>query len=127
MTWLCTIARNTALDALEQDRRIHPKSQIIYLDDQEASARVEGIPDQTEDALGSLIKTETQEEHEHYVERLPALYREVARRRIIDGMKYNEIAECMDLELNTVKTRIRRAKKIIDELRKQDEQEEAIG
>ena len=127
MTWLCTIARNTALDALEQDRRIHPKSQIIYLDDQEASARVEGIPDQTEDALGSLIKTETQEEHEHYVERLPALYREVARRRIIDGMKYNEIAECMDLELNTVKTRIRRAKKIIDELRKQVEQEEAIG
>jgi RNA polymerase sigma-70 factor (ECF subfamily) len=61
------------------------------------------------------------------VERLPALYREVARRRIIDGMKYNEIAECMDLELNTVKTRIRRAKKIIDELRRQDEQEEAIG
>lgn len=36
-------------------------------------------------------------------------------------MKYNEIAEALDMELNTVKTRIRRAKKMIDDLRKQEE------
>ena len=126
MTWLGTIARNTALDALEQDRRIHPRSQFIYLDDEGASAGVEGIPDGAEDALGSLIKTETQEEHVRYVERLPALYREVARKRIVDGMKYGEIAESMDLQLNTVKTRIRRAKDMIDELRRQDEKEEDL-
>ncbi len=126
MTWLCTIARNTALDALEQDRRVHPRSQIIYMDDESAAPGVEGIPDQAEDALGSLIETETQEERVRYVERLPDLYREVARRRIVDGMKYNEIAECLDLELNTVKTRIRRAKLIIEELRRQDEKEEEM-
>lgn len=36
-------------------------------------------------------------------------------------MKYNEIAEALDMELNTVKTRIRRAKQMIDDLRKQEE------
>jgi DNA-directed RNA polymerase specialized sigma24 family protein len=40
-------------------------------------------------------------------------------------MKYDEIAENMDLELNTVKTRIRRAKQIIDAMRA-DEGEEGI-
>ena len=38
-------------------------------------------------------------------------------------MKYNEIAESLDLELNTVKTRLRRAKQIMDELRERDEEE----
>ena len=36
-------------------------------------------------------------------------------------MKYDEIAENMDLELNTVKTRIRRAKQIIDTLRAEED------
>ena len=68
-----------------------------------------------------MIKTESEEEQVKYIDRLPELYRTVARKRLIDGMKYNEIAESMDIELNTVKTRIRRAKQIIDMLRSQEE------
>lgn len=122
LTWLCTIARNTALDSLEQERRIHPKNQIVYLDDDSTPSGVEVIPDQSEDALNSLIKSENEEERTKYIDRLPDLYREVARKRLIDGMKYNEIAEDLGLELNTVKTRIRRAKAIIDDLRKTEEE-----
>ena len=70
-----------------------------------------------------MIRTEYEEERVKYIDRLPELYREVARRRLIDGMKYNEIAESLDLELNTVKTRLRRAKQIMDELRERDEEE----
>ena len=121
LTWLCTIARNTALDSLEKEQRVHPKNQIVYLDDDDQAAGVDGIPDQAEDALNSMIKTESEEEQVKYIERLPELYRTVARKRLIDGMKYNEIAESMDIELNTVKTRIRRAKQIIDILRSQEE------
>ena len=121
LTWLCTIARNTALDSLEKEQRIHPKNQIVYLDDDDQAAGVDGIPDQAEDALNSMIKTESEEEQVKYIDRLPELYRTVARKRLIDGMKYNEIAESMDIELNTVKTRIRRAKQIIDMLRSQEE------
>lgn len=122
LTWLCTIARNTALDSLEQERRIHPKNQIVYLDDDSTPSGVEVIPDQSEDALNSLINSENEEERTKYIDRLPDLYREVARKRLIDGMKYNEIAEDLGLELNTVKTRIRRAKAIIDDLRKTEEE-----
>lgn len=123
LTWLCVIARNTALDSMEQDRRIHPKSQIVYLDDEAQNSGMEGIADQTSDALVSLIRNEDEEEKEKYIDCLPELYREVARKRMIDGMKYNEIAECMDIELNTVKTRIRRAKQIIDDMRRKEEED----
>ena len=126
LTWLCKIAKNTALDSLEKEKRIHPKNQIVYLDDETQSSSLEGIPDLSEDALGTLIKTESEEERIKYIDRLPELYREVARKRLIDGMKYDEIAENMDLELNTVKTRIRRAKMIIDSLRAEVENEEEI-
>ena len=71
-------------------------------------------------------ETESEEERVKYIDRLPELYREVARKRLIDGMKYDEIAENMDLELNTVKTRIRRAKQIIDALRADEEEDEGI-
>jgi len=124
LTWLCTIARNTALDSIEQDKRIHPADRIVYLDASDTPSGVEGIADQADDALNSLIRTENEEEQEKYIERLPDLYREVARKRLIEGMKYNEIAECLDIELNTVKTRIRRAKNMIEELRKTDEENE---
>ncbi len=117
LTWLSTIARNTALDSLEKEKRVHPKNQIVYLDDDSQSSGFEGIPDQTEDALNTLIKTESEEERIKYIDRLPELYRTVARKRLIDGMKYDEIAENMDLELNTVKTRLRRAKQMIDSMR----------
>ena len=122
-TWLFTIARNTALDTLEKDKRIHPKNQIVYLDDDTQSSGLEGIPDQADDALGKLIKIENEEERVKYIDRRPELYREVARKRLIDGMKYDEIAASMDIELNTVKTRIRRAKQIIDKLRAEEEEE----
>ena len=117
LTWLSTIARNTALDSLEKEKRVHPKNQIVYLDDDSQSSGFEGIPDQTEDALNTLIKTESEEERIKYINRLPDLYRTVARKRLIDGMKYDEIAENMDLELNTVKTRLRRAKQMMDSMR----------
>ena len=92
LTWLCTIAKNTALDTLEQEQRVHPKNQIVYLDDESKPSGVEVIPDQAEDALNSMIKTESEEEHAKYVDRLPDLYKDIARKRLIEGMKYNEIA-----------------------------------
>ncbi|MBO6247224.1 MAG: RNA polymerase sigma factor, partial [Bacteroidales bacterium] len=71
LTWLNTIAKNTALDILEKEKRLHPKNQIIYLDDESQSSGLEGIPDQSEDALGSLIKSESEEERIKYIDRLP--------------------------------------------------------
>ena len=63
------------------------------------------------------------QENEKYINGLPEIYREPARKRIIEGMNYKEIAEELNLELNTVKTRIRRAKAQIEKIRKEKENE----
>ena len=46
--------------------------------------------------------------------------RSIARMRLIDGLQYKEIAEELGMELNTVRTRIRRAKAIIESMKAED-------
>ena len=120
ITWLRTIARNTALDLLEQEGRVH--NQMVSIDDfARQSQMMESLPDQVDSPLESIIRDEDQVETEGYVEKLPALYREVARKRLIEGLQYKEIAQETGLELNTVRTRIRRARAIIDKMRREEE------
>ena len=121
-TWLKSIAHNTALDLLEQEGRAHPHNQTVYLDDEVFSGTVsDTLPDEVDSPLDSIIRTENAEATERYIESLPELYREIARRRLVDGMQYKEIAEELGIELNTVRTRIRRARQIIDKLSKEGE------
>ncbi len=120
-TWLKTIARNTGLDFIDSEARAHPKDQFIYLDDETDTGGVEKIASPGKNPLDSIISDEEHEKNVSYVSKLPELYREVARMRVIDGMKYNEIAENLSLDLNTVKTRIRRAKVMMDRMRSEDE------
>ena len=121
ITWLRTIARNTALDLLEQENRVH--NQMVSIDDfYKQAMMVDSLPDQMASPLESIIEGEDREETQGYVDKLPALYREVARKRLIEGLQYKEIAQEMDMELNTVRTRIRRAKAIIERMRKQEEE-----
>ena len=123
-TWLKTIAHNTALDLLHQENRIHPKNQTVYLDDEKHQAAVSDfLPDDVDTPLEYIIKTENMAATEKYIESLPELYREIARKRLVEGMQYKEIAEAMDMELNTVRTRIRRAKNMIDQMSKEAENE----
>ena len=124
ITWLRVIARNTALDFVEQDKRIHPRDVLVSLERESQKDPLEDIPEQAQNALDSMINSEDDAEQANYIERLPALYREVARKRLMYDMQYKEIAEEMDLELNTVKTRLRRAKALMEEMRRQDKEEE---
>ena len=124
ITWLRVIARNTALDLQEKETRLHPKD-LIYLDDDSAFVTiVDNIPDQTDTPLDSIIHGESGELTAGYVRKLPELYREIARMRLLDGMQYKEIAQELDMPLNTVRTRISRANKLIHDMRVAEEQEE---
>ena len=117
-TWLRTIARNTALDILDRESRVSGK--YVYLDDDAGSVAVADIiKDDTGTPLESIIKDEDEEKLRRCIDGLPVLYREVARRRLIDGLQYKEIAEELEMELNTVRTRIRRAKSLIDEMKQE--------
>ena len=92
----------------------------MYLDDEVFSGSVsDSLPDEEDSPLDSIIRTENAEATERYIEALPDLYREIARKRLVDGMQYKEISEELGIELNTVRTRIRRARQIIDKLSKE--------
>lgn len=121
-TWLRTIAHNTALDLIDQEKRVQRK--YIYLDDDSkpSGVLVDTIRDEIDTPLESIIKSEDQEQTERYIDGLPELYRDVARKRLVDGLQYKEISEELDMELNTVRTRIRRAKALIEKMKSDDEQ-----
>ena len=120
-TWLKTIAHNTALDTIEAEKRAGRET--VSLDDNLQTASVaETMSDVETDALDSIIRDEDELRTRAYVDGLPDLYREVARKRLIDGLQYKEIADELGMELNTVRTRIRRAKDLIEKM-KRDEQD----
>ena len=78
-TWLKTIARNTALDLLQSEARIHPRNQYVSLDGQtRAASEANGIPT-IDNPLDSIIKDEDKQKKETYIEALPELYREEIR------------------------------------------------
>lgn len=120
-TWLMTIAHNTAIDTVEQENKV--RKQYVSLDaDRKVSIAFNSIGDGEETPLESIIRNEDQVRTEKYVEGLPDLYRQIARMRLIDGLQYKEIAEETGLALNTVRTRIRRAKDQIDRIKNNEQQ-----
>ncbi len=121
-TWLRTIARNTAFDLLAGERR--RRNLMVSMDEGgcDSSPQVaETIPDGVESPLDSIIRSEDRIETQMYISRLSPLYRDIAGKRLIEGMAYKEIAEVTGLELNTVRTRIRRAKAFIEAMRAEEE------
>lgn len=119
-TWLRTIARNTALDTIEQEGRAQRK--FVLIDDAPGqNTTLDNIRDEIDTPLEHIIKDEDAEKMEGYIDGLPELYREIARKRLVDGLQYKEIAEELDMELNTVRTRIRRAKAMIEEMKNADQ------
>ncbi|MBR5906616.1 MAG: RNA polymerase sigma factor [Bacteroidales bacterium] len=114
--WIKRIAHNTALDVIDKETR--RQRGYVFIDDESHSLNVaETIDYGEEDALEGIIKTETREETEQLVAGLSELYRDIAHKRLIEGMQYKEIAEETGLELNTVRTRIRRAKQMLDKMK----------
>ena len=118
ITWLRVIAHNTALDLKEREDRLYPKNQVVYLDDTTKPTSVlDTIQDSVDTPLDSIIKEESDSLNAGYVDKLPELYRTIARMRLIDGMQYKEIAQELEMPLNTVRTRISRANKLIMQMR----------
>ena len=108
-TWLFNIARNIAIDYARK-RKISIGANITP-DNFHTLANIgSGIRNSPEDKLISS------QEYRSLIEMINALdekYREPAILRFIKEYEYNEIAQELNLELNTVKTRLKRAKEIL--------------
>ena len=113
--WLTTIATRTALDHLQSIKREEEKKEGIKHKNADA----------TEDGLEILTEVNPEEEiingEEHdrlmgFIEELPSKYKEVMKKYMIDELEYERIAQELELELNTVRTRIRRGKEKLAEM-----------
>lgn len=110
-TWILTIARNTALDHKSKVKIRSSNMNTTYLDANEKDTV--DVPDDRMNPIDEIIDSQIHENLITIIEGLPDIYREVAKMCFIENFGYQEISDKMGLPINSVKTRIRRAKEII--------------
>lgn len=114
-TWLYTIGWNTALDHLGRKKREQENMPTTSIDSGEAG-EVTRITDPDKTVEESLSRQEDYEKLLHYINELGDLYKDIAVDRFINEHEYNEIAANHNLPINTVKTRIKRAKEMLQKM-----------
>ena len=110
-TWIYRIARNTAFDHMDKEKVRGQKIEKMTID--YSDLEPVDVPSDSESPEEEIISSQ---DHEHFLaclEGLPDLYRDVAKMCFIENLEYKTIAEKTGLPMNTVKTRISRAKNII--------------
>jgi len=111
-TWLTRIAINEALGRLRR-RRAGPEpvggEQIMAQIIQFPAAGASHDPERT------MAQREIQHLLEHAIDELPEDFRAVLVMRVIEGMSIEETAELLQLQPETVKTRLHRARRLLRE------------
>lgn len=107
-TWLFRIARNTAFDHLSKIKREKDNLPTTSINDNHADL-VE-IPAAMHNPEEDVINQQEYDKWLSNIEKLKDDYRTVAKMNLIDNYGYKEIADVLEMPINTVKTKIRRAK-----------------
>ena len=107
--WLYRIVSNVCLDFLRRQNR-RPASSLSQEDEDGEEAQMD-IPDESQSPEQLLERSLTQEAVQRGLQSLSAEQRQILLLREIQGLSYEEIAETLDLEAGTVKSRIFRARK----------------
>ena len=110
-TWLYRIARNTAFDYLSKQNREMAKMPTTSIN--EELAELKELPAAMHNPEEDIIQQQEYDKWLTNIEKLKDDYRIVAKMNLIDNFGYKEIADALELPLNTVKTKIRRAKAIL--------------
>ena len=110
-TWLYRIARNTAFDHLSKHDR--EKSNLPTTSISEDLTELKELPATMHNPEEDIINQQEYDKWLTNIEKLKDDYRIVARLNLIDNLGYKEVAEALDIPINTVKTRIRRAKAML--------------
>ena len=110
-TWLYRIARNTAFDHLSKHDR--EKSNMPTTSISEDLTELKELPTTMHNPEEDIINQQEYDKWLTNIEKLKDDYRIVARLNLIDNLGYKEVAEALDIPINTVKTRIRRAKAML--------------
>ena len=107
-TWLYRIARNTAFDHLSKHDR--EKNNMPTTSINEDFAERKELPATMHNPEEDIINQQEYDKWLTNIEKLKDDYHIVAKMNLIDNFGYKEIADALDMPINTVKTKIRRAK-----------------
>lgn len=121
-TWLYSIARNTAFDHLEHSGRVNSNMPMNSIDDD--TSGINEIVAPTGNPESDVIRSQEYDKLVDAINGLPDLYRKVAQMVLLENFGYQEVADATGLPLNTVKTRVKRAKENV--LKKMDELEDEL-
>ena len=108
LTWLYRIARNTAFDHLSKHDR--EKNNMPTTSINEDLAELKELPATMHNPEEDIINQQEYDKWLTNIEKLKDDYHLVAKMNLIDNFGYKEIADALDMPINTVKTKIRRAK-----------------
>ena len=107
-TWMYRIARNTAFDYLSKHDR--EKNNLPTTSIHKDFAELKDLPATMHNPEEDIINQQEYDKWLTNIEKLKDDYKAVAKMNLIDNFGYKEIADELGLPLNTVKTKIRRAK-----------------
>ena len=107
-TWIYRIARNTAFDHLSRHDR--EKNNMPTTSINEDFAELKELPATMQNPEETIINQQEYDKWLNNIEKLKDDYKAVAKMNLIDNFGYKEIADALDMPINTVKTKIRRAK-----------------
>ncbi len=107
--WLYTIARNAAIDFSAAEQRQRALTGRLMVDVPATDGRGDG-------PFGAAAGHELQETLLRAVRSLPAIYREPFVLRHLEDWSYAEIGEVLGLSVDTVETRLVRARRLLREM-----------
>ena len=112
-TWLYKIARNATIDYARK-RKINTLS-IDYDSNEEAVINESSLQSYMPDPEQCMIREQEDESVKQLINSLSPKYKDLIRLRYFKDYAYEEIAAELDIPVNTVKTRLFRAKNILAE------------
>lgn len=108
-TWLYRLTSNVCIDFLRREKRRNALSMTVSLDDEEEARQAE-LPDERYSPHVEAERRERRETLRAGLASLSAEHRRVLILRELEGLSYGEIAQVLELEEGTVKSRIARAR-----------------
>ena len=117
-TWVYRLTTNVCIDHLRKQKRREEVAPAVSLDDEEAGW-AEPV-DRENDPQLLLERSERGKALARGLEKLPDWQRRALVLRELSGLSYQEIAQALDIDLGTVKSRIARARLNLREILLED-------
>ena len=109
-TWLYRICQNLVYDFFRANKNRKGAEVSLYVQDADGEHREREIADISAGPLDIVVREEQIREIRELIGSLPEDLRDIIIMRDINNLSYREIAESLDIEIGTVKSRISRAR-----------------